>query len=133
MLYYFDINTCFRRKQHSYAVCERCSYSKFGYIQPHLTTLLLTTRLQNNKVKNIILYVRICLLFIVMVIRSDSTTLNWAAPNEAFPVIEKLLSIKGFQYYLLLGISISAGGMTESLVSYLLCLFLHFFLHHNLI
>ena len=51
--------------------------------------------------------------------RSKEDTINWAVPNEAFAIIESLLSIKPYQYSLLLGISISAGGITESLVHHL--------------
>lgn len=43
-------------------------------------------------------------------------SLNWASPSDGFPAITKLLHLKKYQYSILLGITISAGGLTESLV-----------------
>ena len=47
---------------------------------------------------------------------SLKNTLNWSAPTEGFKAIIKLLHLKEYQYPILLGITISAGGLTESLV-----------------
>ena len=43
-------------------------------------------------------------------------TLNWSAPAEGFGTITKLLPLKTYQYNIFLGLTISTGGLTESLV-----------------
>ncbi|XP_057310361.1 tubulin-specific chaperone D-like [Hydractinia symbiolongicarpus] len=44
------------------------------------------------------------------------SSLNWLAPDEGFEAITRLLHLKTYQYSILLGLTISAGGLTESLV-----------------
>lgn len=45
------------------------------------------------------------------------SSLNWLAPDEGFEAITRLLHLETYQYSILLGLTISAGGLTESLVS----------------
>uniref|UniRef100_A0A4W3JSU0 Tubulin-specific chaperone D n=1 Tax=Callorhinchus milii TaxID=7868 RepID=A0A4W3JSU0_CALMI len=53
--------------------------------------------------------------------RSEAETLNWSAPSQAFPPITKLLGLPTYQYHVLLGLTVSVGGLTESTVCSLLC------------
>eukprot|EP00066_Takifugu_rubripes_P002691 XP_003964773.1 PREDICTED: tubulin-specific chaperone D [Takifugu rubripes] len=46
------------------------------------------------------------------------TSLNWLAPSQAFQHITKLLGLPDFQYHILLGLSVSVGGITESTVQF---------------
>ncbi|KAM6050827.1 tubulin-specific chaperone D isoform 1-T3 [Chlamydotis macqueenii] len=50
--------------------------------------------------------------------RSEKETLNWNAASEAFPRITQLLSLPTYQYYVLLGLSVSVGGLTETTLRY---------------
>lgn len=50
--------------------------------------------------------------------RSELETLNWSAPSQAFPPITKLLGLPAYQYRVLLGLTVSVGGLTESTVRY---------------
>ena len=43
--------------------------------------------------------------------------MNWSAPGECFPRITKLLALPSFRHSVLLGLTVSVGGLTESLVS----------------
>jgi hypothetical protein len=43
--------------------------------------------------------------------------IDWRSPTLLFPVIVQLLDIQAFRAHLLQGLIISAGGLTESLVS----------------
>lgn len=44
------------------------------------------------------------------------TTLNWNAASQAYKYIAQLLGLPEYQYHALLGLCVSAGGMTESTV-----------------
>uniref|UniRef100_A0A8C3SV97 Tubulin-specific chaperone D n=1 Tax=Chelydra serpentina TaxID=8475 RepID=A0A8C3SV97_CHESE len=50
--------------------------------------------------------------------RSEAVTLNWNAPSQAFPRITQLLGLPTYQYYVLLGLTVSVGGLTETTVRY---------------
>uniref|UniRef100_A0A8C2UFH5 Tubulin-specific chaperone D n=1 Tax=Coturnix japonica TaxID=93934 RepID=A0A8C2UFH5_COTJA len=50
--------------------------------------------------------------------RSEAETLNWNAASEAFPRITQLLGLPAYQYYVLLGLSVSVGGLTETTLRY---------------
>ncbi|NXD41875.1 TBCD protein, partial [Copsychus sechellarum] len=50
--------------------------------------------------------------------RSEKETLNWNAASEAFPRITQLLGLPGYQYHVLLGLSVSVGGLTETTLRY---------------
>ncbi|XP_074975458.1 tubulin-specific chaperone D isoform X4 [Caretta caretta] len=50
--------------------------------------------------------------------RSEAVTLNWNAPSQAFPRITQLLGLTTYQYYVLLGLTVSVGGLTETTVRY---------------
>ncbi|NWS18697.1 TBCD protein, partial [Pachyramphus minor] len=50
--------------------------------------------------------------------RSEKETLNWNAASEAFPRITQLLGLPTYQYYVLLGLSVSVGGLTETTLRY---------------
>ena len=54
--------------------------------------------------------------FSVVLHRSELDEINWAAPAVAFPKITNLLRLKTYRKALLLGLAVSAGGITESLV-----------------
>lgn len=43
--------------------------------------------------------------------------MNWSAPSECFPRITKLLGLPSYRDPVLLGLTVSVGGLTESLVS----------------
>ncbi|CAH3179067.1 unnamed protein product [Porites evermanni] len=43
--------------------------------------------------------------------------INWSAPSECFPRITKLLGLPSYRDPVLLGLTVSVGGLTESLVS----------------
>ncbi|XP_013417607.2 tubulin-specific chaperone D-like [Lingula anatina] len=44
--------------------------------------------------------------------------LNWAVPSDTFPRLTKLLSVPVYCYSVLLGMTVSVGGLTESLVKH---------------
>ncbi|XP_017280923.1 tubulin-specific chaperone D [Kryptolebias marmoratus] len=46
------------------------------------------------------------------------TTLNWNAPSQAYKYIAQLLGLPEYQYHTLLGLCVSAGGITESTVHF---------------
>lgn len=50
--------------------------------------------------------------------REEATHLNWNAASQAFPRITQLLRLPAFRYHVLLGITVSVGGLTESTVRY---------------
>uniref|UniRef100_A0A8C5TPF5 Tubulin-specific chaperone D n=1 Tax=Malurus cyaneus samueli TaxID=2593467 RepID=A0A8C5TPF5_9PASS len=50
--------------------------------------------------------------------RSEKETLNWNAASEAFPRITQLLGLPSYQYHVLLGLSVSVGGLTETTLRY---------------
>ncbi|NXM48141.1 TBCD protein, partial [Gymnorhina tibicen] len=50
--------------------------------------------------------------------RWEKETLNWNAASEAFPRITQLLGLPAYQYYVLLGLSVSVGGLTETTLRY---------------
>ncbi|XP_069728409.1 tubulin-specific chaperone D [Phaenicophaeus curvirostris] len=50
--------------------------------------------------------------------RSEKETLNWNSASEAFPRITQLLGLPAYQYHVLLGLSVSAGGLTETTLRY---------------
>ncbi|NWR19316.1 TBCD protein, partial [Emberiza fucata] len=53
--------------------------------------------------------------------RWEKETLNWNAASEAFPRITQLLGLPAYQYHVLLGLSVSVGGLTETTVRHLCC------------
>ncbi|XP_791372.5 tubulin-specific chaperone D [Strongylocentrotus purpuratus] len=48
----------------------------------------------------------------------DIKDLNWAAPSDCFAKVTQLLKLPTFQYHVLLGLTVSVGGLTESLVKH---------------
>ncbi|XP_006869675.1 PREDICTED: tubulin-specific chaperone D [Chrysochloris asiatica] len=50
--------------------------------------------------------------------RLDVAAVNWNAPSQAFPRITQLLGLPAFRYHVLLGLAVSAGGLTETTVRY---------------
>lgn len=48
--------------------------------------------------------------------RNDIVSINWAAPGDTFPRFTQLLQCEGYRYSVLLGLTVSVGGLTESLV-----------------
>ncbi|XP_069124940.1 tubulin-specific chaperone D-like [Argopecten irradians] len=50
--------------------------------------------------------------------REASEAVNWAAPSDTFPLFTKLLKCPAYQYSVMLGLTVSVGGLTESLVIY---------------
>ena len=42
--------------------------------------------------------------------------MNWSASAECFPRITKLLGLASYRRSVLLGLTVSVGGLTESLV-----------------
>ncbi|XP_053309176.1 tubulin-specific chaperone D [Spea bombifrons] len=50
--------------------------------------------------------------------RSQADSLNWGAPSQAFPQITQLLGLPTYRYYVLTGLAVSVGGLTESTVRY---------------
>lgn len=59
----------------------------------------------------------ICLIYVLFHHCScDQDSLNWAAPCDSFPKTVQLLSLPTYQYPALLGLLVSVGGLTESLV-----------------
>ncbi|KAL4240380.1 hypothetical protein ACF0H5_001170 [Mactra antiquata] len=44
--------------------------------------------------------------------------INWAAPGDTFPRFTKLLDCDKYRYSVLLGLTVSVGGLTESLVKH---------------
>ncbi|XP_010221654.1 PREDICTED: tubulin-specific chaperone D-like [Tinamus guttatus] len=50
--------------------------------------------------------------------RAEAGTLNWNASAEAFPRITQLLALPVYQYHVLLGLTVSVGGLTETTLRY---------------
>ncbi|XP_014679092.1 PREDICTED: tubulin-specific chaperone D-like, partial [Priapulus caudatus] len=50
--------------------------------------------------------------------RSSSQELNWSAPSEIFPSIVRMLGLRAYLYPVLLGLCVSVGGLTESVVKH---------------
>ncbi|NWT55444.1 TBCD protein, partial [Erythrocercus mccallii] len=50
--------------------------------------------------------------------RWEKEMLNWNAASEAFPRITQLLGLPAYQYHVLLGLSVSVGGLTETTLRY---------------
>ncbi|KAM4691322.1 tubulin-specific chaperone D [Rhinophrynus dorsalis] len=50
--------------------------------------------------------------------RSEAQTLNWSAPSQGFPRITQLLGLPAYRYHVLMGLTVSVGGLTESTVRY---------------
>ncbi|XP_068120196.1 tubulin-specific chaperone D-like [Hyperolius riggenbachi] len=50
--------------------------------------------------------------------RSQADSLNWSAPSEAFPLITQLLALPAYRYFVLQGLAVSVGGLTESTVRF---------------
>ncbi|NXB45964.1 TBCD protein, partial [Leucopsar rothschildi] len=50
--------------------------------------------------------------------RSEKEVLNWNAASEAFPRITQLLGLSAYRYHVLLGLSVSVGGLTETTLRY---------------
>lgn len=50
--------------------------------------------------------------------RWEKETLNWKAASEAFPRVTQLLGLPAYQYHVLLGLSVSVGGLTETTLRY---------------
>ncbi|XP_071963233.1 tubulin-specific chaperone D-like [Antedon mediterranea] len=50
--------------------------------------------------------------------RSDIVGLNWAAPSDIFPKVTELLKLDIYRYSVILGLTVSVGGLTESLVKH---------------
>ncbi|XP_068671771.1 tubulin-specific chaperone D-like isoform X2 [Montipora foliosa] len=48
--------------------------------------------------------------------RNDCSEMNWSAPADCFPRITKLLALSSYRRPVLLGLTVSVGGLTESLV-----------------
>ena len=46
--------------------------------------------------------------------------INWSVAQSSFPLTVQLLSLPAYSYHTLLGLVVSVGGLTESLVSTLL-------------
>ncbi len=44
--------------------------------------------------------------------------MNWAVPATTFPKFVDLLALPTYTYNVLLGLTVSVGGLTESLVSF---------------
>ncbi len=48
---------------------------------------------------------------------SDNVSdINWSVAQSSFPLTIRLLSLPSYTYHALLGIIVSVGGLTESLV-----------------
>ncbi|XP_041315374.1 tubulin-specific chaperone D isoform X3 [Pyrgilauda ruficollis] len=50
--------------------------------------------------------------------RWEKESLNWNAASEAFPRITQLLGLPAYRYHVLLGLSVSVGGLTETTLRY---------------
>lgn len=55
----------------------------------------------------------------------DLEDINWTVPSHTFDRFSKLLPLPTYMYSILLGLTVSAGGLTESLVSNFLLVLLH--------
>ncbi|XP_060577597.1 tubulin-specific chaperone D-like [Ruditapes philippinarum] len=50
--------------------------------------------------------------------KEEIPSINWAAPGDTFPRFTKLLRCHAYTYSVLLGLTVSVGGLTESLVKH---------------
>lgn len=55
-------------------------------------------------------------MLILFLNRTDIRFLNWASASLAFARTVRVLSLPTYKYYVLLGLIVSVGGLTESLV-----------------
>ena len=53
-------------------------------------------------------------------IRDEAEKINFASPSATFPRFSQLLDVEEYRYNILLGFTVSVGGLTESLVSVVL-------------
>ena len=58
-----------------------------------------------------------CDLFLFCFCRNEIESINWGSPANTFPRFIKLLQLPVYMYSVLLGLTVSVGGLTESLVS----------------
>ena len=56
-------------------------------------------------------------MIVSLYFRSEIGEINWTVPAIAFPRMTRLLSLSSYKYSVLLGFTVSVGGLTESLVS----------------
>ena len=56
------------------------------------------------------------MIFYCLCCRSELLEMNWSAPADCFPRITKLLGLSSYRRSVLLGLTVSVGGLTESLV-----------------
>lgn len=59
--------------------------------------------------------------------RNECLEMNWSAPADCFPRITKLLGLSSYRRCVLLGLTVSVGGLTESLV----CIKIYFKIGHK--
>ena len=57
-----------------------------------------------------------CPLGLLFRYRCEVSEINWAAPSDTFPRFTQLLRLDQYMYSVLLGLTVSVGGLTESLV-----------------
>lgn len=55
-------------------------------------------------------------MILIFIFRSEVNDINWSAPSDTFPRFTKLLHFRIYLYSVLLGLTVSVGGLTESLV-----------------
>jgi hypothetical protein len=79
---------------------------------------LILYHLKKMKLENVILR---CIFSYFLHYRSEIDKINWAAPSDTFPRFAKLLGCDSYTYNVLLGFTVSVGGITESLVSVQIC------------
>jgi len=58
--------------------------------------------------------------------RDEMEYFDWKLSSDTFPKFAKLLSLSTYTYYILLGLTVSAGGLTESLVRFHLTIVLYY-------
>ena len=56
-------------------------------------------------------------MYMYFLSRHETSQLNWALPSDTFPRFAELLSVPTYTRSVLLGMTVSVGGLTESLVS----------------
>ena len=64
-----------------------------------------------------ILYEQICVKVKNLSSPSEHASLDWASPSETFPRFIRLLEYPAYTYSVLLGLTVSVGGITGFLVS----------------
>ncbi|XP_028395379.1 tubulin-specific chaperone D-like [Dendronephthya gigantea] len=91
---------------------KQCS-EKIDHTRAHAGEIMLKLiHKQNPGIPNIPEHKLLCDIFP----RKDSENLNWGAAAEVFRKISQLLEIPCYQYAVLSGIILSAGGLSESLI-----------------